>query len=151
MHTFNMSFVFHFYILGLTSWIWTNPSTEELKFESPWNETHMRDSILNLGYGHTKATHLLNRWTKWMNTAMWMSKWMGGWIWVDGWPEGRGGFWSLEIRGHGANGWPQTALKWQVPRGHGTSSLICSLRKPGLCYSMPPVSGEIFGHNPSKS
>ena len=34
-----MSFVFHFYIPGLTSWIWTNPSTEELKFESPskWN------------------------------------------------------------------------------------------------------------------
>ena len=34
-----MSFVLHFYVLGLTSWIWTNPSTEELKFESPskWN------------------------------------------------------------------------------------------------------------------
>ena len=39
MHKFNMSFVFHFYILGLMSWIWTNPSTEELKFQSPskWN------------------------------------------------------------------------------------------------------------------
>ena len=39
MHKINMSFVFHFYILGLTSWIWNNPSTEKLKFESPskWN------------------------------------------------------------------------------------------------------------------
>ena len=34
MRKFSMSFVFHFYILGLTSWIWTNPSTERLKFES---------------------------------------------------------------------------------------------------------------------
>ena len=34
-----MSFVFHFCILGLTSWIWTDPSAEGLKFESPskWN------------------------------------------------------------------------------------------------------------------
>ena len=39
MHKFNMSFVFHFHILELTSWIWTNPLTEGLKFESPskWN------------------------------------------------------------------------------------------------------------------
>ena len=39
MHKFNMIFVFHFYVLGLTSWIWTSPSTKELKFESPskWN------------------------------------------------------------------------------------------------------------------
>ena len=40
MHKFNVSFVFHFYILNrLTSWIWTDPSTEELKFEShsKWN------------------------------------------------------------------------------------------------------------------
>ena len=35
MHKFNMNFIFHFYILGLTSWIWTNRSTKELKFESP--------------------------------------------------------------------------------------------------------------------
>jgi hypothetical protein len=36
---FNMRFVFHFYILRLTPWIWTNPSTERLKLESPskWN------------------------------------------------------------------------------------------------------------------
>ena len=27
--------VIHFYILGLPSWIWTHPSIEELKFESP--------------------------------------------------------------------------------------------------------------------
>ena len=32
---FNLSFLFYFYILGLTSWIWTNPSHEALKFESP--------------------------------------------------------------------------------------------------------------------
>jgi hypothetical protein len=39
MHKFNMSFVFHFHILGLTFWIWTNPSTERLKFDNPskWN------------------------------------------------------------------------------------------------------------------
>ena len=39
MHKFIISFVFHFYILRLTSWIWTNLSTEEPKFESPskWN------------------------------------------------------------------------------------------------------------------
>ena len=39
IHKFDMSFVFHFYILGLTSWIWTSVSTEGLKFESPskWN------------------------------------------------------------------------------------------------------------------
>ena len=39
MSKFSMSFAFHFYILGLTPWIWTSPSTEALKFESPsnWN------------------------------------------------------------------------------------------------------------------
>ena len=39
MHKFSMSFVCHFYIHGLTSWIWTNPSTKGLNFESPskWN------------------------------------------------------------------------------------------------------------------
>ena len=39
MHKFDMNFVFHFYVLRSTSWIWTNPSTEELKFENPsqWN------------------------------------------------------------------------------------------------------------------
>ena len=35
MRKFNMNFVFHFYILGLMSWIWTDPSTEGLKFVSP--------------------------------------------------------------------------------------------------------------------
>ena len=35
LHKFNMSFVLHFYILRLTSWIWTSLSTEELKCESP--------------------------------------------------------------------------------------------------------------------
>ena len=39
MHKYNMSFVFSFYILRLTSWIWTNRSIKGLKFESPskWN------------------------------------------------------------------------------------------------------------------
>ena len=39
MHKSNASFVFHFYILELTSWIWTSPSTKGLKFASPskWN------------------------------------------------------------------------------------------------------------------
>ena len=39
MHKFNTSFVLHSYFLGLTSWIWTNPSIEVLKFENPfkWN------------------------------------------------------------------------------------------------------------------
>ena len=40
MHKFNIIiFVFHFYIVGLTSWIWTNPLIERLKFESSskWN------------------------------------------------------------------------------------------------------------------
>ena len=50
MHQFNMSFVLHFYILGLTSWIWTNPSK--------WNSREA--SILNVAchrwisaYGNT--------------------------------------------------------------------------------------------------
>ena len=39
MRKFSTSVVCHFYIHGLTSWIWTNPSTKGLKFESPskWN------------------------------------------------------------------------------------------------------------------
>jgi hypothetical protein len=39
LHKFTMSFVFHFYIFGLMSWIWTNPLIEAPKFESPskWN------------------------------------------------------------------------------------------------------------------
>ena len=39
MQKFKMNFVFHFYILGLTSWIWINPSIEELRIETPskWN------------------------------------------------------------------------------------------------------------------
>ena len=48
MHKFDMSFVFHFYILGLMSWIWTNLSAEELKFESLPNEILMRASILTI-------------------------------------------------------------------------------------------------------
>ena len=35
MHKFNMSFIFHFYILRWMSWILTNPSIEGLKFKSP--------------------------------------------------------------------------------------------------------------------
>jgi len=39
MHKFDMRFVFHLYILRLTSWIWTNPTIEGLKFDIPskWN------------------------------------------------------------------------------------------------------------------
>ena len=56
MHKFNMSFVFHFYILRLTSWIWTNPLTEGLKFERTVpNQTHTRTSILNTAYTHTSG------------------------------------------------------------------------------------------------
>ena len=36
MHMLNMRFAFHSYILRLASWIWTNASTEKLKFESPF-------------------------------------------------------------------------------------------------------------------
>ena len=36
MHKFNMSFVFHFYILGLTSWKWINPWTERLGIWEPF-------------------------------------------------------------------------------------------------------------------
>ena len=36
MHRFNMSFVFHFYILRLTPGIWTSPSTERLKIWEPF-------------------------------------------------------------------------------------------------------------------
>jgi hypothetical protein len=42
MHKSNMSFVFQFCILGLTSWIWTSPSIKELKFESPWEPFKMK-------------------------------------------------------------------------------------------------------------
>jgi hypothetical protein len=39
----NTSFVCHFYILGLMSWIWTNPSVDGLKFWGALeNETHTR-------------------------------------------------------------------------------------------------------------
>ena len=48
MHKCSMSLTFHFYILGLTSWIWTNPSTEELKFESlsKWNSCGLQSWTL---------------------------------------------------------------------------------------------------------
>ena len=36
MHKFNMNFVCRFYILGLTSWIWTSSSTERPKFWEPF-------------------------------------------------------------------------------------------------------------------
>ena len=61
MHKFNMSFVFHFYILGLTSWIWTSPSTERLKFESPskWNS-----------YESFNLEHWSNRWPFLLNDIL---------------------------------------------------------------------------------
>ena len=46
MHKFNMSFVIHFYILGLTSWIWTF-QLKGWNLRTLQNETHMRSSILN--------------------------------------------------------------------------------------------------------
>ena len=55
MHKFNTSFVIHFYILGLMSWIWTSPSTdEELKFESPskWTSYEGFDLEHWVGYIH---------------------------------------------------------------------------------------------------
>ena len=62
MHEFRMSFVFHFYVLRLTSWIWTGPSTEELKFESPskrksyegFNLEHCLDDIIFKFIWHPK-------------------------------------------------------------------------------------------------
>ena len=42
MHKFNMSYVFPFYILRLTSWIWTNPSTERLKIWEPFKMNLIR-------------------------------------------------------------------------------------------------------------
>ena len=36
MHKFNMSFVFQLCILRLTSWIWTNPSTERAEIWEPF-------------------------------------------------------------------------------------------------------------------
>ena len=47
--SFNVSFVFHSYILGSTSWIWTNASTKGLKLSALRNETHTKASILNIG------------------------------------------------------------------------------------------------------
>ena len=37
----SLAFVLHFHILDMVSWIWTNPSTDRLKFESPskWNSS----------------------------------------------------------------------------------------------------------------
>ena len=50
MHKFNMGLIFHFYTLGLTSWIWRSSSTETLKFKSPSKWTLVRASILNTGW-----------------------------------------------------------------------------------------------------
>ena len=36
MRKFNMSFVFHFYILGFTYWIWTNPITKRVEVWEPF-------------------------------------------------------------------------------------------------------------------
>ena len=58
MHKFNMSFTFHFYILGLMSWIWTNPSSKELKLRALQNETHMRASIFNIDSTHNIETYI---------------------------------------------------------------------------------------------
>ena len=49
MHKFNTSFLFHFYIIGLTSWI-LNPALQlkDLNLRALQNETRMRTSILNI-------------------------------------------------------------------------------------------------------
>ena len=85
------SFVFHFYILGPTSRIWTNPSTEELKFESP---SIYEDSNLE----HWSATPVVVTW-KVMSQHLFLNiipnndrgepavsyKWTG-WVWeITGW------------------------------------------------------------------
>ena len=68
MHKFNVSFVFHFYILRLTSWIWANPSTEILEFENPskWNSyEHWAPSPfgpVNCGFGETNSLTQLQSW-----------------------------------------------------------------------------------------
>ena len=54
MHQFTVSFVSHFYILRLTSWIWTSPSTQRLKFESPSNWNSYEGFDLEHCWGVTK-------------------------------------------------------------------------------------------------
>lgn len=64
MHKINMSFLFQFYILGLTSCIWTNPSPERLKFEALQDETHRRALILNIEWtmdNQRRSGFLINR------------------------------------------------------------------------------------------
>ena len=49
MHKFDTRFVFHFYILGSTSWIRTTPWTKAPKFERALqNETQLKASISNI-------------------------------------------------------------------------------------------------------
>ena len=65
-HKVNMSFVFHFYTLELTSWIWT--SSLQLKnwnLRALQNETHMRVSISNTGWEGIRLHQNLNRFTLW--------------------------------------------------------------------------------------
>ena len=71
MHKFSMNYVFHFYILRLTSWIWN--ATLQLKqrnLRALQNETHMRASIVNTdsllesvfdcSHGTGRITNLIN-------------------------------------------------------------------------------------------
>ena len=63
---FNMNVVLHFYILGLMSWIWTNPSTEEFKFESPTKSNSYEDFNLEHSMGSwTQITPTLTRKLGW--------------------------------------------------------------------------------------
>ena len=65
MHEFNISFVFHFYILiRLTPWIWTNISIEGLTFESPWK------------WNSYEGFNLQHWW--WCDNSGWLAWW--GWM-----------------------------------------------------------------------
>jgi hypothetical protein len=66
INVIHMSIVFPFYILGLTPWIWTNPSIERLEFESPskWNSYEgfnlqhcTRPCSINIVIFHVIAPH----------------------------------------------------------------------------------------------
>ena len=81
MHKFNLSCVFHFYIFELTSWIWTNPSTETLNFESPFK----MKLIWGLQSWTLKGMLRLRTW-------LWMDV---GWMWRRiCHPEGRHSAWN---------------------------------------------------------
>ena len=130
IHKFNMSFVSHFCILGLTSWIWTNLSTEGLKFESPWNETHIKASILTIGWRFhfdlPTLTHmgpgLGCKWEKgWSDDTLARALGPGTWqIWTP----------PSAIRHHhmAVGEWPR--FRWLVASGPGPAHDLAPLPPP---------------------